>query len=71
MWRLVWPTMVLSPSKQKEQANTSAELDKLLHQLNDEVNGQMERSEQLVACQTQLSDANKRLFELVAHFKIQ
>ncbi|WP_448568272.1 methyl-accepting chemotaxis protein [Thalassotalea ganghwensis] len=55
----------------KDQANTSAELDKLLHQLNDEVNGQMERSEQLVACQTQLSSANKRLFELVAHFKIQ
>jgi len=52
------------------QAATSIELDKLLHQLHDEVSGQMNRSEQLVVCQTQLSDANQRLSQLIGNFKI-
>lgn len=52
------------------QATTSIELDRLLHQLHDEVSGQMNRSEQLVVCQTQLSDANQRLSHLIGSFKI-
>ena len=52
------------------QATTSTELDRLLHQLHDEVSGQMNRSEQLVVCQTQLSDANQRLSHLIGSFKI-
>lgn len=54
----------------KIQANTSTELDQLLHQLHSEVSGQIVRSEQLVVCQTQLADANNRLNSMVSNFKI-
>lgn len=52
------------------QAQTSNELDQLLHTLQDEVTEQMARSNEIATCQTQLANASHNLAGEVTNFKV-
>jgi methyl-accepting chemotaxis protein len=60
----------LIAQQSKSQAQTTSELDKLMHILQFEVSDQMNRSSEIVVCQNQLAASSSNLFNLVKRFKI-
>jgi len=53
------------------QAQTSAELDQVLHSLEQTVEQQIKGSTEIASCQTQLANSSKGLYTLVGSFKVQ
>ena len=53
------------------QAQTSVELDQVLHSLEQTVEQQIKGSTEIASCQTQLANSSKGLYTLVGSFKVQ